>query len=105
MGCAAPGSYGLVTVPGCDQQQFTSNISRMMLQQPQQRKWHFESGATTHMSSDASILTRSFPPQSSLPSSIVVGNGDLLPVTSIGSTVLSPSLHLNNVLVSPVLFF
>ena len=37
------------------------------------------------------------------PTSIIVGNGSLLPVTSTGATVLHPSLHLNNVLVSPQL--
>jgi len=37
------------------------------------------------------------------PTTIIVCNGSLLPITSTGATVLHPSLHLNNVLVSPQL--
>ena len=37
------------------------------------------------------------------PSSIVVSNGSLLPITATGTIVISPSLNLNNVLVSPQL--
>ena len=37
------------------------------------------------------------------PSSIVVSSGSLLPVIATGNTVIHPSLHLNNVLVSPQL--
>ena len=40
-------------------------------------------------------------PRYSTPSSIIVGNGSILPVTATGSTELSPALRLNNVLVSP----
>ena len=52
------------------------------------------------MASDAGILS---PTTSSVhsPSSIVVGNGNLVPVTSTGTAHLSDNLHLNNVLVAP----
>ena len=53
------------------------------------------------MTSDSSTLTHNF--ISRYPSSIVVGNGSLLPITATGNTVIPPSLHLNNVLVSPQL--
>jgi hypothetical protein len=40
-------------------------------------------------------------PLSSHPSSIVVGNGSTLPVTSVGASVLPGPLYLNDVLVAP----
>jgi hypothetical protein len=35
------------------------------------------------------------------PSSIIVGNGSMIPITATGSTELSHSLRLNNILISP----
>lgn len=78
-----------------DQQALANTFSTMPLQQP----WYFDLGATNHMTSDAGILSRPSSTFSSFPSSIVVGNGNLLPVVSTGSTHLAPSLRLNNVLV------
>ena len=72
----------------------------MSLQQPPQHEWYFDSGVTNQMTSDAGILSPSSFSGSSL-SSIVVGNGSLLPVTSTSSTLLPHQLALNNVLVSP----
>jgi hypothetical protein len=56
------------------------------------------------MTADAGKLSSTFPPSSFTPSSIVVGNGALLPVTATGShTFYLPhhNLVLNDVLVSP----
>ena len=56
------------------------------------------------MTSDAGKLSTVSPPSSITPSSIVVGNGALLPVTATGSHTFSlpqRTLVLNNVLVSP----
>jgi hypothetical protein len=36
-----------------------------------------------------------------MPSSIVVGNSSVLPVTSVGDTVLLGPFYLNNILVAP----
>jgi hypothetical protein len=36
-----------------------------------------------------------------MPSSIIVGNGSVLPVTSVGDTVLPGPFYLNNILVAP----
>ena len=55
------------------------------------------------MASHSYILSHNSLMRYPTPTSIVVGNGSLLPVTSTGATVLHPSLHLNNVLVSPQL--
>ena len=76
----------------------------MTLNQPQQtNEWYFDSGATSHMSSNSSTLSHDVPSWYPTPSSIVVGNGSLLPVTSTGNVDLASNLHLNNVLVSPQL--
>jgi len=52
------------------------------------------------VTSDIGILSSSAPPGSS-PSSIVVGNGNLVNVTSTSVAHLPHNLHLNNVLVAP----
>jgi hypothetical protein len=56
------------------------------------------------MTADAGKLSTISSPRSSTPSSIIVGNGALLPITAIGSHTFSfprRNLVLNNVLVSP----
>jgi hypothetical protein len=53
------------------------------------------------MTSQSTSLSHVLSPRHPTPSSIIVGNGYILPVTTTGSTELSPALHLNNVLVSP----
>jgi len=71
---------------------------------PPASEWYDDSGVGSHMTSDAGILSTISPPSSSTPSSIVVGNGALLPVTAIGSHIFSllhRNLALNNILVSP----
>jgi len=55
------------------------------------------------MASCSNILPHTTSPWYPTPSSIVVGNDSLLPVIATGATVISHSLHLNNVLVSPQL--
>jgi hypothetical protein len=39
-----------------------------------------------------------------MPSSIIVDNGSVLPVTSVGDTVLLGPFYLNNILVAPDIF-
>jgi len=72
----------------------------MTLNPPQGNDWYFDSVATSHMTPHAAILSHSSSPRYLVPSSIVVGNGSLLLVTSIGAVLLPGSLRLNNVLVS-----
>jgi hypothetical protein len=63
--------------------------------------WVTDSGASNHTTSDAGNLTSVRPPISTNRSSIVVGNGSALPVTSVGDSALSGPFYLNNVLVTP----
>jgi hypothetical protein len=53
------------------------------------------------MTSQSSSLSHVLLPRYLSPSSIIVGNGSLILVTATGSTELSPTIRLNNVLVSP----
>jgi len=65
--------------------------------------WVMDSGATSHMSSNDGILLSRLP---SPPSSIMVSNGQSIPVLSRGTSRLQladRSFHLDNVLVAPQL--
>jgi hypothetical protein len=85
-----------------DQQSLASFFNTMTLQQPQSiTEWIADSGASNHTTLDSGNISRFRSPTSNIPSSIVVGNGSSLPVTSVGDTVLSGQFYLNNVLVTP----
>jgi hypothetical protein len=76
----------------------------MSLTPPNSSDWYVDSSAGAHMVNNAGIISSSQPPLSSSPSSIIVGNGATLPVTSVGShSFFTPRrpLILSNVLVSP----
>ena len=63
--------------------------------------WVVDSGASTHMTSSDGMLTQRLPPSIS---SITVGNGTSIPVTSRGHSVLptpTTNFALNNILVAP----
>jgi len=87
-----------------DTSSLASNFSTMSLTPPGSSDWYVDSGAGAHMVNNAGIISSSHPLLSSSPSSIIVGNGASLPVTSVGSHFFSTSrrpLILSNVLVSP----
>jgi hypothetical protein len=60
----------------------------MRLNQPTITDWIADSGASNHTTPDSGNISLSHPPNSTMPSSIIVGKGFVLPVTSIGDTVL-----------------
>ncbi|WVZ81687.1 hypothetical protein U9M48_029039 [Paspalum notatum var. saurae] len=68
---------------------------------PVSTNWIADSGASYHTTPDTSILSsiRSLHP--SCPSSIMVGNGSCLPITSVGTAATHGPFHLPNVLVAP----
>lgn len=76
----------------------------MQLTPPPSPTWYMDSGASNHLTSDPGNITIPHTVSSSSPSSIVVGNGSLIPITSVGSTSI-PTAHgpfsLNHVLVTP----
>jgi histone deacetylase 1/2 len=66
--------------------------------------WFLDMGASSHMASHPGILSACSP--STIPRQIVVGNGNLMPATSVGYASIptaTNSLRLNNVLLSPQL--
>jgi hypothetical protein len=73
----------------------------MALTLPTVTDWVADLGASNHTTSDAGNLTSVHPPTSTDPSSIIVGNGSALAVTSVGDSALSGLFYLNNALVTP----
>jgi hypothetical protein len=63
--------------------------------------WVADSGATNHTTPQPSHIFSPRPPSLAHPSSIVVGNGSVLPVTSVGDSVLTRIFYLNDVLLAP----
>jgi hypothetical protein len=59
------------------------------------------SGATHHTTLSVDNISTLCPLASSNPSSIVVGNGSSLPITSVGDSVLLGPFYLNNILLAP----
>jgi small nuclear ribonucleoprotein (snRNP)-like protein len=68
---------------------------------PPTTDWVVDSRASFHTTPTTSSLFHSHPPHPSHPSSIIVGNGSTLPVTSVGASVLPGPFCLNDVLVAP----
>jgi hypothetical protein len=62
--------------------------------------WVADSGASNHTTSDVGNLTFICPPHINDPSSIIVGNGSSILVTSVGDTTLPNPFYLNNILVT-----
>jgi hypothetical protein len=60
-----------------------------------------DSGATHHTTPSVGNISTLRPLASSTPSSIVVGNGSSLPITSVGDSVLPRPFYLNNILLAP----
>jgi len=75
----------------------------LTLNQPGTTDWVMDSGASNHMTLDTGNISLFRPSRSSYPSSIVVGNGSVLPVSSVGHSVLLGPLYLNNILVAPII--
>jgi hypothetical protein len=72
----------------------------MLQMPPSLMEWAADSGALNHTTLDPGNIFLFRPPNAAIPSSIVVGNGSILPVTSVGDTVLPRLFNLNNVLVT-----
>lgn len=87
---------------GWDQASLAGSFSMTTLTPPvSPADWIADFGASFHTTPDAGILTSSRPPPSSCPSSIIVGDGSALPVTSVGDSIFPGSFRLNNVLIAP----
>jgi hypothetical protein len=71
----------------------------MTLTPPAVTNWVADSSASYHTTPNVGILSSSHTPLLSTP--IIVGKENILPITSIGDSVLPGPFHLHNVLVAP----
>jgi hypothetical protein len=58
-------------------------------------------GVTHHTTPSIGNISTLRPLASSNPSSIIVGNGSSIPITSVGDSVLPGPYYLNNILLAP----
>jgi hypothetical protein len=63
--------------------------------------WVADSGVTHHTTQSDDNISTLRPLASSNPSSIVIGNGSFLTITSVGDSVLPGPFYLNNILFAP----
>jgi hypothetical protein len=86
-----------------DQQSLANSFTSMALHLPptSAQDWVADSGATHHTTLSVGNISALQPLVSSNPSSIIVGNGSSLPITSIGDSVLPGPFYLNNILLAP----
>jgi hypothetical protein len=84
---------------GWGQAALAQSFSTVGLTPPVGTKWIADLDASYHTSPDMGILSSVLPPHPSCPSSIMVGDGSCLPVTSMGSA--HGSFRLSDVLVAP----
>jgi hypothetical protein len=63
--------------------------------------WVADSSATHHTTPSVGNISTIHPLASSNPSSIVVGNGSSLSITSVGDSILPGLFYLNNILLAP----
>jgi hypothetical protein len=72
----------------------------MTLHPPALTDWVTDSGASNHTTHDSGNISLFHPRNSKMPSSIIVGNDFVLPITSVGDSVLLGPLYLNNILIA-----
>jgi hypothetical protein len=84
-----------------DQQSLANSFNIMTLTPPTVTDWVADSGASNHTTSNADNLIFVRPPTFTDPSSIIVGNGLALSVTSVGDLDLLGPFYLINVLATP----
>jgi hypothetical protein len=88
---------------GWDQQSLANSFSTMALQPPHNsvNDWVADSGSSHHTTPSVGNISNPHPLNSASPSSIVVGNGSTLPVTSVGDSVIPEPFYLNNISLAP----
>ncbi|XP_074266651.1 uncharacterized protein LOC141589930 [Silene latifolia] len=75
----------------------------MSFKAPVDGNWYMDSGASSHMTFNSGTLNTISNHRLNSPKHVVVGNGSLIPVTTIGHKHLPSSLALKDVLVTPSL--
>jgi hypothetical protein len=88
---------------GWDQPSLAISFNTMALHPPPTsvQDWVANSDKTYHTTSSVGNISTFHPLNSSNPSSIIVGNGSSLPITSVGDSILPGPFYLNNILLAP----
>jgi hypothetical protein len=75
----------------------------MVLQPPHNsvNDWVANSGASHHTTHSVGNISNPRPLNSASPSSIIIGNGSILPITSVGNSVIPGPFYLNYILLAP----
>jgi hypothetical protein len=98
----APANWSPWTGLGWDQQSLANSFNTMALTPPPTTQdWVADSDASHHSTPSAGNISRPRTLTSFSPSSIIVGNGSTLPITSVGDSVLPGPFYLNNILLAP----
>jgi hypothetical protein len=99
----APANWSPWTGSGWDQQSLVNSFNTLALPPPPTatQDWVADSSASHHSTPTAGNISHPRTLTSSSPSSIVVGNGSTLPITSVGDSVLPEPFYLNNILLAP----
>jgi hypothetical protein len=95
-----PPAVSTLWMSSSDQQPLAHSFHTMAMVLPAVTDWDIDSGASNHITSSVGNLISVCPPLLTNPSSIIVGNGSSLSVTSVGNTALLDPFYLNNVLVT-----
>jgi hypothetical protein len=97
-----PANWSPWTGSGWDQQSLANSFNTMALTPPPTTQdWVADSGASHHSTPSAGHISHPRTLTSSSPSSIIVGNGSTLSITSVGDSVLPGPFYLNNILLAP----
>jgi hypothetical protein len=85
-----------------DQQSLVNSFSTMALQPPHNsvNDWVADFGASHHTTPSVGNISNPHPLNSASPSSIIVGDGFTLSVTSVGDSVIPRPFYLNNILLA-----
>jgi hypothetical protein len=80
-----------------------NSFSTMALHHPHNsvNDWFADSGASYHTTPSVDNIFNPHPLNSTSPSSIIVGNGSTLPVTSVGDSIIPRPFYPNNILLAP----
>jgi hypothetical protein len=84
-----------------NQQPLAHSFHTIMIVPPAVTDWVTDYDVSNHTTSSVGNLTSVRPPLPTNPSSIIVGNGSSLSVTSVGNMAFPSLFYLNNVLVTP----
>lgn len=97
-----PWMQSTVTPSGfsASQSDLGAQFDALSLRCPPDTNWYMDTGASSHMASDAGILSSVFNNCSNSPAYAIVGNGSAILITSVGHTTLPHTLFSTSLILS-----